>query len=142
MTKRKLPTAKDWRNRDLSDWNTLTFCEYLKATHKERFGIDYAPFGGTWSMEQGILGDLIGTASRTNPKPRTASNEAVKRFIDETFEAYRPTAKYPGTSFGFMYTYRKTEWQRIMAEELAKEKRDVRQQEAEETNYTDLDDWL
>lgn len=138
----KLPAAKDWRNRDLSDWNTLTFTEYLKATHKERFGIDYAPFGGTWAMEQGILGDLIGTQSRKNPKPRTASNETVKRFIDETFEAYRPTKNYPGTSFGFMWTYRKTEWQRIMAEELAGEKREVRQQEAEDVDYSDLDEWL
>lgn len=138
----KLPAAKDWRNRDLSDWNTLTFTEYLKATHKERFGIDYAPFGGTWAMEQGILGDLIGTASRTNPKPRTASNETVKRFIDETFENYRPTTKYPGTSFGFMFTYRKGDWQRIQAEEISGKQREERQKVNEDTDYTDLNDWL
>lgn len=142
MTKRKLPAAKDWRNRDIGDWNTLTFCEYLKATHKERFGIDYAPFGGTWAMEQGILGDLIGTASRTNPKPRTASNEAVKRFIDECMSGYRPTKAWPGINFGFMWTYRKTEWQRIQAEELAEEKREVRQQEAEDADYDKLSGWF
>src|SRR5690625_2303507 len=107
MTNRKLPPAKDWRNRDLSDWNTLTFTEYLKAAHKERFGITYAPFGGTWAMEQGILGDLIGTQSRKNPKPRTASNEAVKRMIDEAFETYKPTDTYPGTSLSFTRHYRK-----------------------------------
>lgn len=142
MTKRKLPPAKDWRNRDLSDWNTLTFTEYLKAKHLEVFGITYAPFGGTWAMEQGILGDLIGTQSRKNPKPRTASNAAVKRFIDETFENYRPSAQYPGTSFGFMWTYRKGDWQRIQAEELAEKKRRERQKAVEDVNYDDLDDWF
>ena len=96
MTKRKatrkLPAAKDWRNRDLSDWNVVSFTEYLRDKHKEMFGVDYAPMGGRWGMEQGILGDLIGTQSRTNPKSRTASNAAVKRFIDETFAEYKPTA--------------------------------------------------
>lgn len=130
--KRKLAPAKDWRNRDLSDWNVLTFTEYLRDTHKERFGIDYAPMGGRWAMEQGILGDLIGTQSRTNPKPRTASNEDVKRFIDETFASYKPSAKYPGTSFGFMWTYRKTEWQRIQAEGIREEKADKAREEAPE----------
>lgn len=141
MTKRKA-SAKDWRNRNIEDYNVLTFTEYLKAVHKERFGIDYAPFGGTWAMEQGILGDLIGTQSRTNPKPRTASNAGVKRFIDETFENYRPTAQYPGTSFGFMWTYRKQDWQRIMAEELAEERRKERQQAVEDVDYDELSEWL
>lgn len=136
----KLPAAKDWRNRDLSDWNTTTFTEYLKAAHRERFGVDYAPFGGTWAMEQGIIGSLIGTQSRTNPKPRTASNAAVKRFIDETFASYTPSSKYPGTSLGFMWTYRKADWQRIQAEEMAKEQRD---QAVEDTpNIDELSDWF
>lgn len=136
----KLPAAKDWRNRNITDWNTLTFTEYLKAKHLELFGIAYAPFGGTWAMEQGIIGDLIGTASRKNPKARTASNASVKRFIDETFESYQPSAKYPGTSLGFMWTYRKQDWQRIQSEELTKA-RSVKA-EADAPSLSDLEGWL
>lgn len=117
MTKKKLAPAKDWRNRDIEDWTVLTFTEYLKDKHEQLFGIPYVPFGGTWGKEQGDLGSLIGTKSRTNPKPRKVSNEVVKRFIDMTFESYKPSRQYPGTSFGFMWSYRKYEWQQILASE-------------------------
>jgi len=144
MTKRKatrkLAPAKDWRNRDLSDWNVVSFTEYLRDKHREQFGVDYAPFGGKWAIEQGILGDLIGTQSRTNPKPRAASNAAVKRFIDETFAQYKPTAQYPGTSFGFMWIYRKNVWQQIQAEELARESREQAVEEA--PTLDELTDWF
>lgn len=142
MSKNKLSPAKEWFNRPINTWTVLSFTEYLKAAHKVRFGIDYAPFGGTWSMEQGILGDLIGTSSRTNPKPRTASNASVKRFIDETFADYQPNAKYPGTSFGFMFTYRKNVWQAIQADEVAEARRQEREQAIEDVDYAKLDDWL
>ena len=131
-TKPKLAPAKDWRNREISTWNVATFCAYLQDKHREMYGIDYVPMRG-WRAEQGILGGLIGTQSRTAPKPRTVSNAAVKRFIDETFANYRPTPEWPGTSFGFMWTYRKTDWQRIQADELAKERR------AEAVTETDID---
>ena len=137
--KPKLPPAKSWAERDIADWNTLSFTEYLKAEHKRLFGIDYAPMGGRFVTEQGILGGLIGTQSRTNPKPRTASNADVKRFIDETFASYTPTTQYPGTSFGFMWTYRKTDWQRICAANMAQARR------AEAATAVDIDevgDWF
>lgn len=140
MTKQRIPSAKDWRNRPISSWNVTTFTEYLRDRHRELFVVTYAPHGGRWGMEQGILGDLIGTQSRTNPKPRTASNEAVKRFIDETFEDYKPTAQYPGTSFGFMWTYRKAEWQRIEAEEARKKGQS--QVIEEQPSHDELAEWL
>lgn len=135
----KLANAKDWRNRPLESWNVVSFTEYLKDRHVELFGITYAPMGGRWALEQGILGGLIGTQSRVLPKPRTASNASVKRFIDETFEAYRPTEQYPGTSFGFMWTYRKTDWQRIIADEMAQARRKASVEEAPDLN--ELNGW-
>src|SRR5699024_4191638 len=136
----KLPPAKDWRNRDIEDWNVVSYTEYLRDKHREQYGIEYAPFGGRWATEQGMIGRLIGTQSRTNPKPRTASNVDVKRFIDETFASYKPSAKYPGTSFGFMWTYRKQDWQRIQADELAKENR--KQAVEESPTLDELSDWF
>lgn len=136
MTKRKLAPAKDWRARDIEDWNTTTFHVYLEDKHKELFGIDYAPFRG-WTAEKGMIGDLIGT--RTG-KPRKASNEAVKRFIDVTFENYKPSPEWPGVNFGWIWTYRKTDWQRIQADELAQERRKASVEETPST--AELADWF
>src|SRR5690625_3972194 len=144
MTKRKatrkLAPAKDWRNTDLSNRNVVTYTKYLRDKHREQFGVDYAPFGGKWAIEQGILGDLIGTQSRTNPKPRAASNAAVKRCIDETFAEYKPTAQYPGTPFGVMWVYRKNVWPQIQAEGLAGESRAQANDDA--PKLTDLEAWF
>jgi len=135
MMTKKLPPAKDWQARDIEDWNVSTFCAYLTDKHRELFGIDYAPFRG-WRVEQGMIGGIIGTR---NGKPRQASNAMLKRFIDETFAGYRPTAEYPGTSFGFVWTYRKNDWQRIQAEELRRQQAEAARQDAPEIE--DLNGW-
>src|SRR5690606_16899455 len=124
MTKR-MPPATDWQARDIEDWNVTTFTEYMKDKHRELFGCEYVPFGGTWRTEQGMLGRLIGTRA----KPGTHDKAIIKRFIDETFEAYKPTPQYPGTNFGFMYSYRKYELQRIEAEEKRKKAAQVKSEE-------------
>lgn len=134
MTK-KLAPAKDWRNRDLSDWNVTSFTEYLRDKHREQFGIEYAPMRG-WQFEQGHLGRLIGTRA----KKGTHSKEVVKRFIDEAFAEYVPTKEWPGTNFGFIYSYRRNVLQRIEAEELAKEKAERAKEDA--PSLSELSEWL
>ncbi len=134
MTKR-LPPANDWKSRNIDDWNTLTFTEYMKDKHREVFGIEYAPMRG-WRMEQGLIGRLIGTKS----KPGTHDKAVVKAFIDEAFRTYKPTAQYPGTNFGFIYSYRRNILQRLEAEQITKEKRNRAKSESED--LTDLSDWL
>lgn len=131
----KLPDAKNWQERDIDDWNTLSFTEYLKAKHLEVFGIVYAPMRG-WRFEQGHLGTLIGTKT----KESTHSKAVVKRFIDECFETYSPTHDYPGTNFGFIYSYRRNVLQRLAAEELADKRAEVNREEA--PALSDLTGWL
>ncbi len=139
MTKsERLPNAKDWRKRDVKDWNCTTFTEYLKDRHRELFGIDYVPFGGTWRTEQGMLGRLIGTRAKAG----THDKAVIKRFIDETFESYKPTPQYPGTNFGFMYSYRKYDLQRIEAEEKRRQASQAKAEEQGEIDYEELADWL
>lgn len=138
MTKsnsRKLPPASDWQARDIDDWNTLTFTEYLKDKHRELFGIEYAPMR-SWRMEQGQIGRLIGTAR----KEGTHSKAVVKRFIDEAFESYKPTPQYPGTNFGFIYAYRRNILQRLEAEEIAESRREKARAEA--PSLDELSEWL
>src|SRR5690625_4296126 len=134
-TTRKLPPASDWRARDIDDWNTLTFTEYLKDKHREIFGIEYAPMR-SWRMEQGQIGRLIGTKT----KEGTHSKAVVKRFIDEAFKTYKPTAQYPGTNFGFIYSYRRNILQRIEAEEKAESKRE--QAREDDPSLDELAEWL
>lgn len=136
MTKRsKLPPASDWQARDIDDWNTLTFTEYLKDKHRELFGIEYAPMR-SWRMEQGQIGRLIGTARNEG----SHSKVVVKRFIDEAFESYKPTPQYPGTNFGFIYAYRRNILQRLEAEEIAESRREKARAEA--PSLDELTDWL
>lgn len=131
----KLPPASDWQARFIDDWNTTTFHNYLSDKHSEIFGCEYVPFRG-WQAEKGILGRLIGTRSKSG----THSKELIKRFIDETFADYKPTKQYPGTSFGFMHSYRRNVLQRLEAEQAAKEKRGRAIEESD--NSSDLSDWL
>ncbi|QIG62557.1 hypothetical protein [Sporosarcina phage Lietuvens] len=116
-----LAPAKEYWLRNIDDWNTTSFHSYLQDKHEELFHCDYAPFRG-WRAEQGMIGSLIGTAGK-NAKPRKISNADLLRFIDETFAEYTPTMQYPGTSLGFMLTYRKNVLQRIQTESLAQARR-------------------
>lgn len=133
----KAANAKDWRNLPVVEWNTTSFHDYLADEHKRRFGVDYAPFG-TWQAEKGMLGRLIGTAR----KPGTHDKALVKRFIDACFDEYKPTAQWPGISFGFMWTYKKPVMQRLQAEALKSERSDTAAQNADNTNWEDLAEWL
>lgn len=128
-------TSKDWDKLSISDWNVLSFTEYLKHKHLEVFGIPYAPFQG-WRSEQGMIGNLIGTKT----KPRKYENYLVKNFIDKAFETYTPTKDYPGTSFGFSWAYRKNVWQQVLVDNVANEK--YREAVENHIPYDDISDLL
>ena len=133
----KLPHANDWKARNIDDWNTKTYHSYMQDKHREMFGCEYAPFRG-WRVEQGILGTLIGTRA----KEGTHDKAIIKRFIDEAFSEYKPTEDWPGTNFGFIYSYRRNLLQRIEAEASEKERLRERMESVNDVNYTDLSEWL
>lgn len=134
--RKKLPPADDWQARDINDWNTKTFHAYMIDEHNRIFGVDYVPFGG-WPREQGTLGNLIGTRT----KEATADKADVKRFIDECFASYKPTAEYPGTSFGFSWSYRKNVWQQVQAESNRRKMAQAKV-EKQETDWDEVARWL
>lgn len=105
----------------IATWNVKDFHTYMQAEHKRLFNVDYRP-QASWGREQGLLGGLIGTAR----KPGTADKALVKAFIDEGFATYKPTANYPGTSFGWLWQYRANVWQRLQLDDkLADGRSDV-----------------
>src|SRR5699024_12474185 len=133
---KNLPTLYNRKARDINDWNTTTYTEYLRDKHREIFGCEYVPVGGRWATEQGMIGRLIGTKAQAG----THDKAIIKRFIDEGFKSYKPTSQYPGTSFGFLYAYRRNIWQSLEAEE----RREERDKQAEMTaeDYDRLSEWL
>lgn len=133
---KKLPPSKEYYNREINDWTVLSFTEYLRDKHRELFGCEYVPFGGRWATEQGMIGRLIGTKARAG----THDKAIIKRFIDEGFKSYKPTPQYPGTSFGFLYSYRRNILQRLEAEDRRKES--VKQAEMTAEDYDRLSEWL
>src|SRR5690625_4666098 len=132
---KKLPPATDWQARQIEDWNVTTFHAYLADKHRDMFGCEYVPYRG-WQAEKGMLGRLIGTRTRAG----THDKAIIKRFIDEVFKSYKPTPQYPGTNFGFLYSYRRNILQRLEAEAGRKERGNQAEMTAED--YDRLSDWL
>ncbi|GIN27884.1 hypothetical protein EI976_20625 [Bacillus licheniformis] len=117
-------------DKPLSKWNVRDFQSYLKAEHERLYGVPYVPMPTRepWKAEAGMLGRWVGTKR----KPGEYGPEITKRFIDLCFAEYRPTAEWPGISFGFMQTYMGRNLQRAVAEiraEAAAQQR--REQQAE-----------
>lgn len=111
MTKRKLPPAKAWCEREVSDWNTITFTEYIRDRHAELYGLPYVPARG-WRSEQGMIKRMIDEHGA----------DVVRRFIDGCFREYKPTRQYPTLTFTFMYTYMRA---RVLAVVLREDNRKV-----------------
>ena len=130
-------STKDHRNLPIGRWNVTTFTHYLTDKHREMFGIDYVPYR-SWRVEQGLIGNLVGTRA----KPAEYAPEVVKRFIDEAFAEYRPNPKYPGVSFGWCWTYKKSVWQRVVAEYEAEKQAKERAQQAEDLDVDEISEWL
>lgn len=111
MTKRRLPPAKAWTEREITDWNTTTFHAYLTDRNRELFRAEYVPFGkgpisNRWRTEQGQLRHAIDTHGQVT----------VKAFIDRCLAKHRPTANFPHINFGFMWAYMRDELARAIAD--------------------------
>ncbi|WP_232696128.1 hypothetical protein [Brevibacillus daliensis] len=130
MTRTKLPPAKAWRERNVADWNTVSFTEYLRDHHAELYGLPYVP-AKSWKAEMGMIKRMI---DEFGP-------EVVKRFIDESFREYRPTREYPAPTFTFMFTYMRS---RNLPKALRESERVARDEKAEVSAMSaeELVDWL
>lgn len=127
----KKAAAKDWRNREQSDWTVATFQQYLKDTHEERYGIAYV------ARNYGLEGRWL--------KSMLAEHGAdiLRKFIDACFVEYRPTPQYPSLNFAFMFTYqRERVLPRILAEQLAEVRRKERAQATSAPITEEEIEWL
>lgn len=131
-----MPTKK-YDEIDVTAWNTAHFTQYLKAEHKRLYNVDYTPFRG-YQAEAGILGRYIGTAK----KPGLYDKALVLAFIDVCFAEYKPSAQWPGLSFGFMSTYMTRNLQRLQAEEARKATASDAVRNSDNDKLDELEAWL
>ena len=124
--------ATNYTDKPVEKWNVRDFHAYMQAEHLRRYGVSYAPMR-SWRTEQGLLGNIVGTAK----KEGTHDKALIKRFIDRCFASYKPTAQYPGISFGFMWTYMQRE---LQLAELDARKAEAAAHASEEMD--DLAEWL
>lgn len=130
MAKNKVH-AKDWRNRELSDWNTTTFRTYLAEQHEKMFGIPYVT--NSIPQEAGAMKRLI----------TEHGEEIVKRFIDLCLEDYTPNNRYPSVNFMFMYSFmRERIIPRVYAEMKNEQTKDAAAETTESMDAGDAIDWL
>lgn len=108
----KKPAAKDWRNREIQDWNVSTFHAYLIEDHNERFGVPYYPFA-SWIVEKRMIKGCV----------EEHGAEVIKTFIERSFDSYNPTDQFPGISFGFMFKFKNN-----LLQKAVKDNRDLRKQ--------------
>jgi hypothetical protein len=119
----KLPKAYEWEERDIEDWNAVTYRAYLSDRHEELYGIPYVSYN--YAMEGGMI-------KRTYEK---YGKVATKSFIDACFADYKPSKKYPGINFAFMYTYMR----RLLPQVLAKERDEKKKRRRTITMETDYE---
>lgn len=121
-----------YETKPVEKWNVRDFHVYMQAEHLRKFGVSYAPMR-SWRTEQGLLGNIIGTAK----KDGTHDKALIKAFIDRCFANYKPNANYPGISFGFCWTYMQRELQ--LAEIDARRQAEVAQANED---VEELSEWL
>lgn len=127
-------SERKYKTKEIDKWNVNDFMQYFGDQHLERFEVEYMPMG-SWSVERGLIGNTIGTQKKVGKIDKAV----FKRFLDICLDEYKPTRQYPGTSIGFLITYRKNVIQRVIVEMKTEDKVEVEQM-AEVS--TDISDWF
>jgi hypothetical protein len=123
--------ARDWRNRPISDWNTLTFCAFVADMNREYYGIErYLPFRN-WTVERGMIKRNI----------TQYGAEILREVFDAAFREYTPTREYPILTAGFVLSYMAS---RILPRLIAEQERRAEWERAKESapSAEEIAEWL
>jgi hypothetical protein len=94
MPKEKLAPAKDWKARNIDDWNAHTFYAFLRDMHREIRQLDYF-------AARGLKVDL----SLLKQDYEAYGKITLKLFIEQALKEYKGSAKYMICTYQFMHTY-------------------------------------
>lgn len=122
MARTKLPPAKDWRAREIKDWNATTFREYLVEKVHEKYGVKYVT--NSIQIESANIKRMYTEYGR----------EVTKKFIDACLKEYRSTnPAYPYPTFLFMFSYMR---ERVLPGILAAQARETTKVASEQVTQT------
>ncbi|MEI5921019.1 hypothetical protein WBU96_28205 [Bacillus albus] len=124
MARKKLPPAKNWQERNIDDWNAVTFFNYLCDKHRELRGIDYFASRGV-KIDNVMLKQMYEKHGKLE----------TKLFIDQCLKEYKGSPQYKVCTFMFMRTY-------MIAQVMPKVQEGIKRSEeiktASEANLDDL----
>lgn len=128
MAKQKLPPAKNWEEREVKDWNAVTFHEYMRYLHKKHYGTSY------------VAKNMAIQNKNIKRMYEEFGKEVTKRFIELCFKNYRPSNGYSGANFMFFYSYLKDRYLPMAEQQLQKEQqREKRKDQVKEIDENELD---
>lgn len=118
MARTKLPPAKDWKARELEDWNTDTFLSYMKDLHEQTYGAPY------------VTNNFLAEKRNIKWLFTHYGKEETKEFIDLCFANYKPGHKYSGVNFMFCFSFLRSKYlSQAIAKVQKKKEREVRENE-------------
>lgn len=92
---KKLPPAWDWENRNIENWNAVTFHNYMKYLHPIKYGTPYPTTNKYMMIQNKNIKRMYTEHGR----------EVTKRFIDLCFDKVKPGSGYAAITFNFLYAY-------------------------------------
>jgi len=127
LAKEKLAPAKEWKNRSVSDWNAISFRNYMMDLHEERFKLPY------------ITNNIAAENKNIKRMFDEFGKETTKVFIDLCFEEYRPSPQYPNLSFFFMYSWMR---ERVLPQAIKKVQAMAQAEEQQSISLEDASKWF
>lgn len=119
----------DYVNLPLDKWNATTYRAYMKAIHEDKYGIPYV--ANNHAVEGRFIKDM----------QTKYGNKALKAFIETCFATYKPTHKFPGLNFGFMYSYMRERNLPAVLKQIATEELKAKRQEQAQNTEID-EEWF
>lgn len=124
MGRVKLPPAHNWKEREIKDWNAVTFRAYLTELHEKEYKSKY--FTNSIRMENPCIKRMYTEFGK----------EVTKTFIDICFQNYKPRPPYRGVNFMFCYTYLRSKYLPLAIERISQELEQEKHKERSENRIS------
>jgi hypothetical protein len=129
---KKLPSAKDWKAREIKDWNATTFRSYLAEKVEEKYGVPY------------VTNSIPKEAAAIKRMSTDHGPEVLKDFIDACLKEYRSSnPMYPYPNFMFMYSFMREKWlPKVILDRKQQETKNAAEHTSQSLSTDEALEWL